>query len=201
MNRQLYRVEVASIVLRHSRGNGRRGQRSLRRSLGGDEVLVGGSPHAARRRMGAPTARALRTTASKIRRMGGEQSTPPVGQTRQLASCHRKQRPVIGAARQLVEHVEPVPHRLPEDLAQNPVHLATFLAAHRVFPLTHGPVPQPHTHIVPGTKPVMTLRCADRTCYDGERRKLIGGADQLCRSALHQRRVARLRCMRRPSDG
>ncbi len=30
------------------------------------------------------------------------------------------------------------------------------------------------------------LCCADRPCYDGERHKLIGAADQLCRSALHQ---------------
>ncbi len=206
MNRQLYGVEVTSSALQHSRRNGRPGQRDLRRrslrhSLGGDEVRVGGPPHTARRRARAPAARALRTAPSKIRSVAGEQSTPPVRQTRQFASCHRQQRPVIGAGRQLIEHVEPVPNRLPEDLAQNPVHLATFPAAHRVFPLTRGPVSQPHTHIVPGTKPVMTLRCADRQCYDGERQTLIGGADQLCRSALHQPLRTCLRCMRRPSDG
>ncbi len=36
-----------------------------------------------------------------------------------------------------------------------------------------------HVHS-PGTKPVMILCCADRACYDGERHKLIGSADQLC---------------------
>ncbi len=201
MNRQLYGVEVASGALRHSRGNGRRHRRSVRHGLGGNEVLVGSPPHTAWRRTRAPTARALRTAASKIRRVGSEQSTPPVGQTRQLASCHGQQRPVIGAAHQLVEHVEPVPHRLPENLAQNLVHLVTFPAAYRFFSLTRGPASQPHAHIVPGTKPVMTLRCADRPCYDGERHKLIGSADQHCRSALHQPLRACLCCMRRPSDG
>lgn len=185
-NRQLYGVEVASHALRHSRGNGRRRPRRLRHDFGGDEVLMGGPPHTAWRRTRTPTVRALRAAAPSVRCMSGEQSTPAVGQTRQLASCHRQQRPVIGAARQLVEHVEPVPHGLPENLTQNPVHLATFPATYRVSPLTCGPVSQPHMHIVPGTKPIGTQRCADRPCYDGERRTLTGGADQLCRSALHR---------------
>jgi len=55
--------------------------------------------------------------------MGGEQGPPPMGQTGQLAACDRNKGTVVSAARQLVEHVEPLPYSLPEDLAQNLVHL------------------------------------------------------------------------------
>lgn len=58
--------------------------------------------------------------------MSHKQSAPRMGQTGQLATRHRHQRPIITAACQLVERVEPLPHCLPEDLAQNLVHLATF---------------------------------------------------------------------------
>jgi hypothetical protein len=44
-------------------------------------------------------------------------------QSGQLSARDRQQRAVVGAVCQLVEHVEPLPHCLPEDLAQNLVHL------------------------------------------------------------------------------
>jgi hypothetical protein len=44
-------------------------------------------------------------------------------QSGQLSARDRQQGTVVGAVRQLVEHIEPFPHCLPEDLAQNLVHL------------------------------------------------------------------------------
>jgi hypothetical protein len=58
--------------------------------------------------------------------MSSEQSTPAMGQTGQLAARHRHQRAVIGAAGEPIEHVKPIPHCLPEHLAQNLIHLAAF---------------------------------------------------------------------------
>ncbi len=58
--------------------------------------------------------------------MSSEQSTPAMSQPGQLATRHRDQRAVIGAAGELVEHVEPIPHCLPEHPAQNLIHLAAF---------------------------------------------------------------------------
>jgi hypothetical protein len=55
--------------------------------------------------------------------MGGEQSAPSMRQSGQLATHEGNERAVVGVAGQLIEHVEPLPHRLPEDLAQNLVHL------------------------------------------------------------------------------
>jgi hypothetical protein len=69
--------------------------------------------------------------------MAGQQSTPTMSKTGQLTSCQRHQRPVIGAACQLVEHVEPLPHCLPEHLAQNLVHLADLLPSSSVPTCPH----------------------------------------------------------------
>ena len=55
--------------------------------------------------------------------MRGEQSPPPMGKPGQLAARDRHYRTIVSAVRQLVEHVEPLPYSLPEDLAQNLVHL------------------------------------------------------------------------------
>ena len=49
-----------------------------------------------------------------------------MGQTGQLTTRQRQQRPVISTACQLLDHVEPLPHCPLEDLAQSLVHLATF---------------------------------------------------------------------------
>ena len=106
-------------------GRGFRGDGLRRHALRGNEVLMCGLPHAARRRTRSPVARTLRTAAPRIWRMGGEQRPPPMGQSGQLTACYRQQRAIVGVVCQLVEHVEPLPHSLPEDLAQNLVHLAT----------------------------------------------------------------------------
>ena len=106
-------------------GRGFRGDGLRRHGLRGNEVLMCGSPHAARRRTRSPVARAFRTAAPRIRCMRSEQSPPAMGQSGQLTACDRQQRTIVGAVCQLVEHVEPLPHSLPEDLAQNLVHLAT----------------------------------------------------------------------------
>ncbi len=140
-------LDNALSVALDSRGDGKRGPPRPRRRANlwrsvRDEMLVGGPPHAARRRSGTPPARALWTAAPRIRRVSGKQSPPPVDQSRQFTTRDRQQRPVISAARQLIEHVKPVPYRLPEDLTQNPVHLSTFPAAIGIS-ATRGPVPQP----------------------------------------------------------
>jgi len=106
-------------------GRGFRGDGLRRHGLRGNEVLMCGSPYAARRRPSSPVARTFRTAAPRIRRMRSEQSPPPMGQSGQLTACGRQQRTIVGTVCQLVEHVEPLPHSLPEDLAQNLVHLAT----------------------------------------------------------------------------
>jgi hypothetical protein len=56
--------------------------------------------------------------------MSSKQSTPAMGQTGQLTAGDRKQGAIIGAACQLIEHVEPLPHCLLEHPTQNLVHLA-----------------------------------------------------------------------------
>src|SRR5947209_16722946 len=80
--------------------------------LGAHEVFVRGPPYATWRATRAPALRALPTAAPRIRGVGGEQSTPPGGQTGQLTTRHRQQRPVVGVARQLVK---PIPQPLPQD--------------------------------------------------------------------------------------
>ena len=126
---RLTHLPPASIGLEpgEQRPGGRsfRGDGLRRHGLRGNEVLMCGSPHTARRRTRSPVARAFRTPAPRIRCMGSEQSPPPMGQSGQLTACDRQQRTIVGAVCQLVEHVEPLPHSLPEDLAQNLVHLAT----------------------------------------------------------------------------
>jgi hypothetical protein len=59
--------------------------------------------------------------------MSSEQSSPRMGQTGQLAARHRQQGPIVCPARQLIEHVETLPHCFPEDLAQNLVHLSSAI--------------------------------------------------------------------------
>jgi hypothetical protein len=75
--------------------------------------------------------------------VGREQSAPPMGQTGQLTARQRQQGPIIGVAYQLLEHVEPLPHCLPEDLTQNLVHLANLPAVQAVYLMimsaTRGP--------------------------------------------------------------
>ena len=56
-----------------------------------------------------------------------KQRPPAVGEPRYLGACHRHQGLCVGVGRELVEHVEPLPHRLPENLAQDVVHLVAFL--------------------------------------------------------------------------
>ncbi len=94
----------------------------LGHGLEGDEVLVRSPPHAARRYTRTPRVRALRTAAPRIRGVGHKQSPPPRNQAGQLTARHRQQRPIVSVVHQFVEQVEPVPHRLPENLTQNPVH-------------------------------------------------------------------------------
>jgi hypothetical protein len=135
-------------------------------------------PHAARRRTTAPTLRALRTAAPRIRCVGRKQSPPPRGQAGQLTARHRQQRPIVGVADQFVEQVEPVPHRLPENLTQNPVHLAPF------------PVSRDFRAMRSGSRTLDRQSGAnDRTSWTctapigraktDERHTLIGGTDQL----------------------
>jgi hypothetical protein len=94
-------------------------------------MLMRGLPHAARCSTGSPATRALWAAASGIRRMSGEESSPPLRQTRQLTARQGQQRLIISASHQLLEHVQPLPHRLLEHPAQNLVHLATFLSSRR----------------------------------------------------------------------
>ncbi len=61
----------------------------------------------------AVTARDISTVYRLLRRVGVSQ--------RQIAALG------VGVGGELVEHVEPLPHRLPENLAQDLVHLVTFL--------------------------------------------------------------------------
>jgi hypothetical protein len=110
---------------------------SRRCRIRGHEVLVCGPPHAARCRAVSPVTGALRATSPRIRRMRGEESAPPMSQAGQFTACDRQERPVVRVACQLVEHVEPVPHSLPEDLTQHLVHLlnSTF---HRPSRISEG---------------------------------------------------------------
>ena len=134
-------------------------------------------PHAARRRTRAPTVRALRTAAPRIRRVGHKQSPPPRNQAGQLTARHRQQRPIVGVADQFVEQVEPVPHRLPENLTQNPVHLAPFPVSRisalcdPAHALSTDRVGQRHTSWA-CTAPIGRAKT-------DERHTLIGGTDQL----------------------
>ena len=104
-------------------GRGFRGDGLRRHGLRGNEVFMCGLPHAARRRARSPVASALRTAAPRIRRMCGKQRPPPMSQSGQFTARNRHQGTIVSTVRQLVEHVEPLPYRLPEDLAQNLVHL------------------------------------------------------------------------------
>jgi len=117
----------------------------LGHGLGAHEVFVRGPPYATRRATRAPALRALPTAAPRIRGVGSEQSTPPGGQPGQLTTRHRQQRPVVGVARQLVKHVKPIPHPLPQDLTQNPLHLATFPPSPPCIGVVppHGPITHP----------------------------------------------------------
>jgi hypothetical protein len=79
--------------------------------------------------------------------VGWEQTAPPRGQAGQPTARHRQQWPFVSVVRQLIEHLQPVPHRLPEDLTrtQNPVHRDTFPPSQPCpedFRLT-VPIPQP----------------------------------------------------------
>jgi len=130
--RQLYGVEITVLSAGEGQGSGGHG-------LSGDEVLVRGPPHAAQCGTRSQAARALRTATSWIRRMGGEQGAPPMGQPGQLTARQRQQRPIIGPPCQLVEHVEPLPHCPLEHLAQNLVHalhLPAVQAAYRTMSAT-----------------------------------------------------------------
>ena len=114
-------MELITVMsAREGQSSGR--QRSGGHGPRGNKVFVCGPPHAAQRRTRSPAARTLRTATPRIRRMGSEQGAPSMGQARQLTARQRQQRPIIGSAYQLVEHVEPLPHCPLEHLAQNLVH-------------------------------------------------------------------------------
>jgi hypothetical protein len=100
-----------------------------------------------------------------------------MGQTGQLTASHRQQRSVISAACQLVEHVEPLPHCLPEHLAQNLIHLAALLP--------YQPVrDRPHAENVLHTRQHTGPSCASSTYKAWARRKPAKGCAALIGHAM-----------------
>ena len=125
-NRQPIELRSTISPLRRSDRQGTYRRPRLGHGFDGDEVLVRCPPHAARRYTRTPRVRALRTAAPRIRRVGRKQISPPRNQAGQLTARHRQQRPIVSVVDQLVEHVEPIPHRLAKYLGQNPVHPVPF---------------------------------------------------------------------------
>ena len=89
------------------------------------QVLVGRVPHRARCFLPAPARRALRAVALVVGFVSGQQRPPALGEPRELGSRYGEEVRGVSAARQLGQHIEPLPHRVAQHLTQNLVHRKT----------------------------------------------------------------------------
>jgi hypothetical protein len=93
-----------------------------RREGAGDQVVVCGPPHRARRLLLTPPCRAFGTVASLVGLVRRKQSAPPLGKPGKLRARYRQQGGSVSACGQLGEHVEPFPHSVAQYLAQYLIH-------------------------------------------------------------------------------
>jgi len=118
------------------RSAGGRGGRGVSAGGGGepacDQVFVGRAPDGARGLLLPPAAGAGGAVAPLVRFVGGEHGPPAFGQPGKLRAGHRQQGRGVGTVRQFGQHVEALPYRIAQ-------HLAEYLV-HRIVTVTFPPV-------------------------------------------------------------